>query len=108
MGVRIVGVDFQGLLEVLNGIVWLPFLEKNESEVIVAHPTIRVLGQRVAPECLVALINPVRANLPCRGSAVVPRKGPTATGLFARTRSEERANPAPASANGPMLARYCK
>src|SRR5271165_770242 len=62
LGVHIVRVELQGFSKLLNRFVRLPILEQSEPEIVVTHPRIRVLGQRVAPECLVAIEN--RGPLP--------------------------------------------
>src|SRR5580704_1352864 len=57
VGFRIVGVDFQGLLILGNSLVQLSLLKESRAKAVVAHPAIRILGQRIGPECLLAFIN---------------------------------------------------
>ena len=58
MGFGIVGIDFQGLLILGHRLVHLPLLEESIAKVVVAHPAVRILGQRIGPERLLALISP--------------------------------------------------
>ena len=58
MGFGIVGVDFQGSLVLGDRLVHLPLLKRTLPRLLWPYPAIRILGQRIGPECLLAFINP--------------------------------------------------
>src|SRR5260370_42181093 len=61
-----VGIRIWGslILKLGNGLVQFSLLKERIAEVVVAQPAIRILGQRIGPECIFAFINP--SPLPTR------------------------------------------